>query len=247
MLAKDHGPTGLLVKEMNRCASAVHWYVISTLTRWTRPKPARVCRAPKDASGKSNLNTLDAPLWIDWLELLEFFLRHPTGKPKDGQVLAILPTTINSVVKETDSFASLADQFRSQAVVPAAFTWRTIAIANYQSAVPEEINRQMKLRGQGILLADGINYKFKPGVIVRIPGQRYQVPPAEAPTPEKAWYRYVMMSGWEIISKPDDCVDEQNRQFNRNALIYITPEELDEIIQRGRELMEKAENAYVPR
>lgn len=246
LMAKDHGPSGLLYHEMRECALAVHWYVISTLTRWTQPKPVRVCRAPKDASGKSNLNTLDAPVWIDWLELLEFFLRHPSGEPKSGQVLGTIPTTIQYVVKETDSFASLADQFRSSAVVPGTFTWRNIAIATYQSAVPAEINRQMKLRGQGTLLADGINYKFKPGVIVRIPGQRYQVPPAEAPTPEKAWYRYVMIFGWEIIQKREDCMDEQKRPFNRHALIYITAEELDEIIEQGRDLMAKAEDAYVP-
>ncbi len=246
LMAKDHGPDGLLYNEQRQCALAVHWYVVSTLCRWSAPKRARVCRAPNDASGKKNLNLLDTPQWIDWLELLEFYLRHPATAPKGGQVLGVRANTIHYTVTDKDSFASLAEKFRSQAVNPAAFTWKTIAEENYQTSVPAEINRQMKVREQGILLADGINYKFKPGIVIRIPGLKFEIPPAEAPVPERAWHRHVMKSGWQVIQEPQQCLDEQKRPFNRHTLIYINPDEVDDLIKRGKDLRTRADNAYVP-
>ncbi len=71
------------------CAKAVHWCIVKTMTRWAEPPTLFVCRAdPCDQSvDPDQTNTVDARTWIDWLELVEFFLRHPatTCTPGGGQ------------------------------------------------------------------------------------------------------------------------------------------------------------------
>lgn len=64
------------------CAKAVHWYVIRTMTRAVQPKELPVCRADKDE--ERAVNTVNSRHWIDWLELIEFFLRHPYGQPQSS-------------------------------------------------------------------------------------------------------------------------------------------------------------------
>lgn len=60
-------------------AKAIHWYIIHALTRWGRVEPINAART---FSGAPDVfNALDTRRYIDWLELLECFLRHPHGKP----------------------------------------------------------------------------------------------------------------------------------------------------------------------
>ncbi len=73
LLSKDEH-TSLYYEEQRHCALAVHAYIVLMLTRRATDAPATVCRT--DSSGAEK-NTLDTPPWIDWLQLLEFFLRHP--------------------------------------------------------------------------------------------------------------------------------------------------------------------------
>lgn len=87
LLAKDYAwpneeEINVLHKHAMNLAKSVHWYVVKTLTRHTDPPRAAVTRgahSQRDDTDRS-VNTLGSYSWIDWLELCEFFLRHPNGR-----------------------------------------------------------------------------------------------------------------------------------------------------------------------
>ncbi len=60
-------------------AKAVHWYILFTKTRWSRPAPIPAART--FAGDEGVFNTVEVHHYIDWLELLECFLRNPHGAP----------------------------------------------------------------------------------------------------------------------------------------------------------------------
>ncbi|MCA9299537.1 MAG: hypothetical protein KDA28_10750, partial [Phycisphaerales bacterium] len=57
-------------------AKSVHWYVVKCLVRHTDGQ--RVPSSRGDAQ-QDNVNTVGSNVWIDWIELVETFLRHPKG------------------------------------------------------------------------------------------------------------------------------------------------------------------------
>lgn len=65
------------------CAKAVHWYIVKTLVRWSEPNLVVACRA-EHGSDRMACATVDTHRYLDWHELLEFFLRHPHGQPQPG-------------------------------------------------------------------------------------------------------------------------------------------------------------------
>jgi hypothetical protein len=82
LMAKDYAgdDEGLnrIYNQAKDCAKAVHWYVVKTLTRWSEKAPLDVCRAESGAGpDSSQTSSTDQCRSIDWLELLETFLRHP--------------------------------------------------------------------------------------------------------------------------------------------------------------------------
>lgn len=250
LIAKDHGPVGLLYKEQKQCALAVHWYAIHTMTRWARPRPADVRRADHDASGSASLSTLDAHDWLDWLELLEYFLRNPAGKLlsetlDDGYI------SIPHVVKKGDSLATLAEFYGtpSRAFDHTSFSWRTIAAANFnlegipQSKWPEAINAQLKESG-GFLCADGINYGWKEGTVVTIPRQRFKPAAAAPASPARAWFRFVMRDGWVVLKERRPYTKEG--PLSHHVTFPISEEELRQQIKDADTLRKSHADAYVP-
>ncbi|KAA0216991.1 MAG: hypothetical protein DYG94_02210 [Leptolyngbya sp. PLA3] len=84
-------------------AKSVHWYVVKTLTRHIDPPRAAVTRgahSERDDTGRS-VNTLGSYSWIDWLELCEFFLRHPNGSkgPSSGTSSTAGSQSVNEPLK----------------------------------------------------------------------------------------------------------------------------------------------------
>ncbi len=86
LLAKDYAwnevdrePLDVIYNLAKSLAKALHWYILHTLTRWARPNPIPVPRNFVDTA--TSHSTIDAHNHIDWLELLECFLRHPHGRP----------------------------------------------------------------------------------------------------------------------------------------------------------------------
>lgn len=81
LLAKDYEwedrpKIDAIYTEAKKCSKEVHNYIVTILTRWGLDRTAAVKRTdPKgDASA---FNRLRLRLWVDWLELLRYFLRHP--------------------------------------------------------------------------------------------------------------------------------------------------------------------------
>jgi hypothetical protein len=66
-----------LFRQAKNCAKALHWYVIKTLIRSSEQRQVSVSRADPDSGSDTQVNHVDRPRTIDWLELLETLLRHP--------------------------------------------------------------------------------------------------------------------------------------------------------------------------
>jgi hypothetical protein len=86
LLAKDYAwnevdrePLDVIYNLAKNLAKAVHWYIIHSLTRWAHPNPIPVPRNFVETA--TSHSTIDAHHYIDWLELLECFLRHPHSVP----------------------------------------------------------------------------------------------------------------------------------------------------------------------
>jgi len=138
---------------------------------------------------------------IDWLELLEFYFRHPG----QGQIVTktqLVARNIHHITKRDESLASLTERYRPTAIDPSQFTWQKIAKATWDTSEPYQINEILKETDQGYLVSDKVNYAFKPGVLVIIPEQRITRRISGAIAPDNAWWRPIMDNqGWEAIKK----------------------------------------------
>ncbi|MCP4248481.1 MAG: hypothetical protein GY778_15645 [bacterium] len=86
LLAKDYawGISELdsIYRRAKAGAKAVHWYVVRTMVRWAQGQSLDVCRADATAQGSAQQRSCaDRRAFVDWLELLEYFLRHPWSHP----------------------------------------------------------------------------------------------------------------------------------------------------------------------
>lgn len=236
LMAKDHGPEPLYGPN-KQCATAVHYFIVKTLLRFRE-------------SG--------APPRIDWLELLEFFLRNPSA-PRGGATESIVLTVnVEHVVKAgeqldtKDARHSLAKMYRAYAVDPANFSWRTIADANFNTAgLPEAkarriVNETLRDRGWGYPVTPP-NYAFKAGVRLKIPGQKFacKVPVATGAVPE--WYEAVMDKDWTVFR---GSTDPATGVTTPPQVVYrpraISQDAFDTIVFTGRRMRIEAREAYRP-
>jgi hypothetical protein len=86
LLAKDYAWHVQGLSELDRLydlakglAKAIHWYILYALTRWSRVEAIPAART--FAGDETVFNTIEERLYIDWLELLECFLRNPHAVP----------------------------------------------------------------------------------------------------------------------------------------------------------------------
>jgi hypothetical protein len=112
LLAKDSGLEPFF-KQQKQCATAVHWYIVKTLLR------------PRDDPDPDKR-------FIDWLELLEYFLRNPL--PRDANFsreARVYPVTIVHTVGRDEDLQSLTTHYRSRAIRPREFDAMRIIDANF--------------------------------------------------------------------------------------------------------------------
>jgi hypothetical protein len=209
LIAKDSGPE-LLQPEAMKCAKAVHWYVLSTLTRHSWPAELAVSRG--SPGGAPNL--LSRYQWLDWLELVEHFCDYPLTAAAAGKTREIA-TTIQHVTRpgpggmSSDSLLKLAKEYEP-GFVPRPKEdkrelWEVIADANFPTLGMvrdqriAQINKLLAATGQGKLVSDKINYAFKPGLKVNIPYQKAQVPDFSSEKIEERWWFQVMAGDYNAI------------------------------------------------
>jgi hypothetical protein len=238
LMAKDHGrePFFTPAKE---CATAVHWWVVSTLLRW---------KEHPDAG------------YVDWLELLEYFLRNPL-MPRRGSVREVRGwaqvTLVHTVrhkeqLKADDPRYSLEAMYRPNAVRPGAFTWRSIANANFNTAdkplalAQDAINQILRDNAWGVPVTPP-NYAFKTGLRILIPQQRLRVVFLVEPTDEPLWFKEVFDKGWKVFRGTEDPEGQQSQEpLKYHTPIEVPLKELQRLILQGRKLRREARQAYRP-
>jgi hypothetical protein len=238
LMAKDHGREPFY-KQQKECATAVHWYIVKTLLRW---------KEKEDSS------------FIDWLELLEYFLRNPLP-PKEGSFRVIrrpVPVTVVHTVrykeqlKADDLRYSLEDLYRPTAIDPKRFNWRMIADANFNtSGLPlkraqNAINHILRENAWGVPVTPP-NYAFKPGLRILIPNQKaiaiFLVPASD----ETNWFKEVLEKGWKVFRGIEDPESQTSQgPLDHHKPIAISLDELRKIILRGQKLRREAREAYRP-
>ena len=238
LMAKDHGREPFF-KPAKECATAVHWWIVTTLLRW-KDKPE---------SG-----------YVDWLELLEYFLRNP-GVPKAGsareirgwaQVTVVHTVRWKEQLKAQDPRFSLEAMYRPTAIRPDLFTWRSIADANFSTAglplarAQEAINTILRNNAWGVPVTSP-NYAFKEGLRILIPQQRLRVVYLVAPTDEPIWFQAVFDKGWQVFHGIEDPKDQQSQPpLKHHTPVEIPLKDLERIILQGRKLRREARQAYRP-
>ena len=252
LLAKDHG-LEWLYEHQKRCAMAVHWYIVHVLTRWSRPCALPLSKAVCDASGEEQRNRVDQRYWIDWLELLEYFLRNPATLMKTTQTTLRLSVTKIHIVRadKIDSLANLATIYGPTAVHQ-PYTWERIADANFDTdGVPDDerkqiVNKILHETALGYLVKDGINYAFKPGVRVLIPDQLMEMHVNVLTGDKNVWYREVMRNEtWEVFKGWEDPKAQQCQEpIEHHNIVWIGEQEMADLANGEQSLRKTAENKY---
>lgn len=236
LLAKDHGrePFFTPAKE---CATAVHWWIVKTLLRW-------------DKDPESS--------YIDWLELLEHFLRNPLSPDRVRRERGWLEVTVIHTVrwkeqlKAKDPRYSLEAMYRPTAMRPGLFTWRSIADANFNTAdrplreAQDAINQILRDNAWGVPVAPP-NYAFKEGLRILIPSQRLRCEFLIPEKDERPWFQDVFDKGWKVFRGQEDPGAGQSQAgITPHVPKEISRRELDAIVARGRALRTKARESYRP-
>lgn len=257
LIAKDTGPE-LLHKAAMDCAKAVHWYTVHALVRHSTEKTVAVARG--DLSLKT-VNNLFQWEWIDWLELLEYFLAHPYATAGVTTGSRVVPTSIIHITRKDhssmspDTLGSLAKEYSKTFVAvpggPPHLTWEVIADANFPTAGmtterrQKQINAVLKHQRTGLKVSDGVNYAFRPGLEIVIPYQGTQMPVIEVPEGVRLWWYPVIVDDWKKITevydegKPSPKAGKVGHQW-----LSVPHKEVLQLVDEGDQLRKKLEQAY---
>ena len=240
LLAKDHGDEWLF-PHMKNCATAVHGYIVTTLTRWS------------DKNFRIQVTKSPGQKWIDWLELLEFFLRHPKVEESNTTIKRSIGVNIIHVVKDGDMLSNLAIRYKPTSLHPEKFSWETIANANFNtydlstSQRRDVVNKILDENKWGYPVRKP-NYAFNTGLHVIIPDQKLEVEVASTAS-EKKWYMDVMeKKDWRVFRGLEDATTKQSTpgKTYHKPVYFKNKNELDRQIDKGKKLRLEAEKAYRP-
>lgn len=73
---KDRPNIDAIYEEAKKCSKEVHNYVVKVLTRWGKGSVAAVKRTDP-LTDSASFNRLRRWMWVDWLDLMRYLLRHP--------------------------------------------------------------------------------------------------------------------------------------------------------------------------
>jgi hypothetical protein len=221
LIAKD-GSSELFYDAGMACAETVHWYVVNTLARYSRPYGIAACRT---SAPLNHVNGIFCQ-WIDWQELVEYFLAHPLAEMQVIEDDVKIETTIYYKTKggdgskmSPDTLYNLGNFFAATAVVynPTTglvedmhdFSWRTIADANFPTKGMSKPQRQEQINkilahqpDKAMIVSDHINYAFRPGYVLQIPHQLDYMPGTTSPLgPRRWWYPVILHTASEDMSE----------------------------------------------
>jgi hypothetical protein len=234
LLAKDHAEAPLFEQGFN-FAAAVHWFVISTMTR----NPTN--SAPRGRGGRA--------LHVDWLELLEFFLSHPAYQLQPHRRNEYLCATITHTVpakRPSENLLSIHALYARTACPGAEFTWRTIADANFGTGglSPSETQRVINRifsRGQDNRPAG--NVAIRSGTRILIPKQKVPSIPAHEVSTTTWWAEVLKQKTWRVLPGYDTAVGSVG-PLDPYAPRFISADQAAGRIADARQLLQKQERAY---
>lgn len=226
LLAKDHGRE-LLYTGMKDCARLVHWHLVRAMLRHAEP--------------------VSQARFVDWLALLEQFLRHPAATPPVAQsVASSVPVSVSHRARAGDTLLTLSKQYGRTAVDPARCTWETIADANFDTADLTPEQRAVVLR-QELGSEPETGFRVPEGRLLLIPNQRFPIGTA-APADGEAdlpWFETVLREGWRRFV-PEAGEPEDSDRPKLPAPPLVDEATLRRRIAAARALRATLEQAYQP-
>jgi hypothetical protein len=241
LLAKDHESSFLYIEQKN-CATSIHWYIVKTLLR--------------------NQKTAETRKPIDWLELLEHFLRNPlTGNsPSHRETQGAVIRHVIEAGEQlacADSRFSLETKFKRTARDPSRFTWRLIADANFGTSglhtaqAQKVINAALKDRAWGVPVRPP-NYAFTPGLVILIPDQLIPLASGGVDLQGATWFQEILSSG-EWRKSPEIVIYDKFPEFDdylkncgkvAHQPLSVGTRDTDAIALRGRTLRKEKMHSY---
>lgn len=236
LLAKDNGLEPFY-EQQKECATAVHWYIVKTLLR-TRSDENR---------------------FIDWLELLEYFLRNPLPSGDGANIVyRTIPVTIVHVTGDHENIESLVSRYAPSAIRGRQLGGADIADANFgfssYGRVPQRQREQAIIQilndpAWGRVSREVMGPVFRSGLRVLIPNQRIRARFTMRRGDETPWFKAVLQSeeGWKVFrgyDDPETGISVPPLEHHRPR--YITVEEFTSRIRRGRNLRQRSREAYRP-
>ena len=235
LIAKDHGPEPLY-RQQKQCALAVHWYIVNTMLRWR--------------NGEAG--------YIDWTELLEYFLRNPVPAGSfEARKVFVQGYVIHTVrwgeqLKTENRRYSLEDRYRRTAVDPSRFTWRDIADFNFATRgltdrqASTVINSTLRDSVWGEKVTSP-NYAFREGLRLIIPSQKLPITLLARKGANHEWFHRVLDKGWKVFRGYEDTENQTSQgPMQHHSPREVTPEQHQKIIDHGKKLRNQARQRYRP-
>lgn len=228
LLAKDNGDEPMHNHAMN-CAKAVHRYIVETLTRQSRPIEVEACRALPTGGPTPERTTIDTRHWVDFQELLLFFLRHPVRWDKEYSN-AILEVSEPYISDGRLSLVEVVERFRKTAISPNRFSYT--ALKNANPLLLQNVDERE------ILAA---------GAVLSVPNQARKIPKPVVDKLSAAWWRPIF-ARTDIAVKTESLLDDETASEvdleKYHTTVPVNIGRVDELIQQGESLGRKLEGEY---
>jgi len=227
LLAKDHGDEPMHLQS-KACAEAVHLYVVETLVRKSRPREVLACRALPGGGPTPERTTIDTRDWVDWQELLFFFLRHPVRWEVEYSH-ASFGVAEAYVCDGGHSLYELTERFRKTTINPGRFT-----------------SAQLRAANPKILQAVDDRESLPRGIVLSIPDQARRLPKPALGQMKSFWWKPIFRAvDASMIKKSvrQGTLKECKLQ-TFHTLVPVSLTQVDALIRHGRELGTQLDAQY---
>jgi hypothetical protein len=183
--------------------------------------------------------------FVDWLELLERYLRHPAATgPVTQSVVAYVPVTRTHVAQPNDTLVALAGRYAATALDPSRCTWEAIADATFDTeGLPPQERAEVLQKALGSGPTEG--FRVPVGTPVLIPEQHHAFATAAASPPgPPPWFELVMRDGWHAFTGEDAEGRQSTPRHDLPPPPLISRTRAEQRITAARQLRSRLEQAY---